>query len=153
MTHCSHQLRGYLSARVARGLLLTGLLASSLALAAPPSPPDFSGVYDCVGKDHAEGEYKGVVTLKRVAAQGEGPHTAYSFQLEVPGFGTYPGHAAAWGREMAIYFANTDPATQDFGTGIARFRRNGAGKWTFTKFYYEPAYHGGNHGTEVCVAR
>lgn len=58
---------------------------------------------------------------------------------------------------MGIHFANTDPATRDFGTGtgtgIASFSRNKSGKWTFSKYYYEPEFKGGNHGTERCVQR
>ena len=115
--------------------------------------PDFSGVYDCRGQDAQEGPYTGTVTLDLVREQSSGPHGAYSFRLEVPGYGAYPGHAASRGREMAIHFANTDPAPRDYGTGIASFSKNKAGAWTFRKFYYEPEFKGGNHGTEVCVKR
>jgi hypothetical protein len=52
---------------------------------------------------------------------------------------------------MAIHFANTDPSTLDYGTGIARFTKGKGGKWSFSKFYYEPAYKGGNHGLETCT--
>lgn len=114
---------------------------------------DFSGIYDCQGKDGQEGDYTGTVTLSLVPAQSMGQHGAYTFKLEVPGYGAYPGHAAARGKSMAIYFANTDPATQDFGTGIATFSKNKSGKWFFSKFYYEPEYKGGNSGTEVCTQR
>jgi hypothetical protein len=54
---------------------------------------------------------------------------------------------------MAIHFANTDPKEADYGTGLATFSKNKAGKWTFHKWYYEPAYKGGNFGTEDCVQR
>jgi hypothetical protein len=54
---------------------------------------------------------------------------------------------------MAIHFALTDPATRDFGTGIASFRKGRNGRWTFRKYYYEPEFKGGNHGTEACVQR
>jgi hypothetical protein len=114
---------------------------------------DFSGSYDCRGQDHQEGPYTGSVTLELVRERSTGPYGAYLFKLEVPGYGAYPGHAAARGRQMAIYFANTDPATRDYGTGIANFSRNKAGKWTFSKFYHEPEYKGGNFGRETCVQR
>jgi hypothetical protein len=54
---------------------------------------------------------------------------------------------------MAIHFANTDPAANDFGTGIAAFSKSAAGKWTFSKYYYEPQYRGGNFGTESCTQK
>jgi len=117
------------------------------------SGENFSGVYQCDGQDHLEGSYKGKVTIKLVADKSSGEYGAYQFKLEVPGFGEYPGHAAAQGKKMAIYFANTDLATKDFGTGIANFYKNKAGKWSFKKFYYEPEYKGGNFGTEICTAQ
>ena len=86
-------------------------------------------------------------------AQSTGKNGAYKFMLNVPGYGAYPGHAAADGNRMAIYFANTNPATKDYGTGIATFVKSPAGKWTFNKFYFEPEFKGGNHGTEVCVQK
>jgi len=114
---------------------------------------DFSGVYDCTGNDHKEGPYTCVVTLALVAGQSTGRYGAYSFKLEVPGYGAYPGQAAANGLDMAIHFANVDPSTKDYGTWLARFKKNKAGKWTFHKYYFEPQFKGGNHGTEDCVRR
>lgn len=115
--------------------------------------PDFSGTYDCKGQDSHEGPYTGVVTLVLVESQSTGRHGAYTFKLEVPGYGAYPGHAASQGRTMAIHFANTDPATKDFGTGIASFSREKSGKWSFAKYYYEPEFKEGNFGFEVCTQR
>lgn len=135
-------------------LLITFLSASLISNAQPVfSGEDLSGVYQCDGQDHLEGLYKGKVTIKLVADKSSGEYGAYEFKLEVPGFGEYPGHAAAQGKKMAIYFANTDLATKDFGTGIANFSKNKAGKWAFKKFYYEPEYKGGNFGTETCTAQ
>ena len=112
-----------------RILLLITLLSTSLISNAQPvfSGEDFSGVYQCDGQDHLEGSYKGKVTIKLVADKSSGEYGAYQFKLEVPGFGEYPGHAAAQGKKLAIYFANTDLATKDFGTGIANFSKNKAG--------------------------
>lgn len=115
--------------------------------------PDLSGVYTCQGDDAAEGQYTGTVTLILVPQQSVGSNGAYTFKLEVPGFGSYPGHAASQGATAAIYFANTDPSTQDFGTGIATFEKNMQGKWTFNKYYHQPAYKGGNHGFERCAQK
>ncbi len=139
--------------------LLLSILCLLCAAPAPAAPaaasrytgPDYSGLYICTGNDSHEGPYKGTVTLTLVRAQSSGAYGAYDFKLEVPGFGAYPGQAAARGNQMAIHFANTDPATKDYGTGIATFVKNKAGKWTFHKYYYEPEFKGGNFGTEDCV--
>ena len=114
---------------------------------------NFSGIYDCTGQDNSEGAYKGKVTIHLVKEKSAGEYSSYQFKLEVPGFGAYPGNAAARENNMAIYFANTDASTKDFGTGIANFSKNKAGKWSFKKFYYEPEFKGGNFGIETCTAR
>ena len=136
-------------------LPLVLLLALAPAAGARPAftGPDFSGVYDCTGKDDHEGDYTGTVTLERVPGQSVGQYGAYRFKLEVPGYGVYPGQAAANGRQVAIHFALTDQATKDYGTGIATFSRNKKGKWSFRKYYYEPEFKGGNFGIEDCVQR
>lgn len=115
------------------------------------SAPDFSGSYTCTGNDASEGAYQARVHLELNLKQSQGQFGAYHFRLEVPGFGTYPGHAASKGNVMAIYFANTDPNTKDYGTGIAEFKKNRHGKWSFSKYYYEPEYKGGNFGFEHCT--
>jgi len=132
--------------------LLT-LLALGFSAQALAAEPDYSGLYDCKGQDYSEGEYSGTVTLEQVPSQDAPPYQAYRFQLDVPGYGAYPGHAAAQGERMAIYFANTDPKESDYGTGLATFVKNPQGKWSFTKYYYQPAYKGGNHGLENCTQR
>jgi hypothetical protein len=126
---------------------------ASGAQAAQPafSGPDYSGRYACTGDVAKEGAYSATVTLELVPEHSTCKYGAYAFTLEVPGFGTYPGHAAAKGATMAIYFANTDPAPRDFGTGIATFAPGRSGRWSFTKFYYEPEFKGGNHGIERCA--
>jgi len=115
--------------------------------------PDLSGVYDCQGQDHHEGPYTATATLELVPAQSTGPFGAYRFTLDVPGYGSYPGHASVRGTQAAIYFALTDQSTKDYGTGIAQFRKNAKGKWTFDKHYFEPEFKGGNFGDERCVQR
>lgn len=117
------------------------------------SGPDLSGVYDCTGNDDHEGKYTGTVTLELVPAQSSAQYGAYNFKLEVPGYGSYPGQAAAHGTQMAIHFALTDQSTKDYGTGIASFTKGKNGKWSFHKFYYEPEFKGGNFGFEDCVHR
>jgi len=114
---------------------------------------DFSGVYDCTGDDAHEGKYTGTVTMALNREQRTGRYGAYSFKLEVPGFGVYLGEAAAHGNHVAMHFALDQPNSQDHGMGIAAIKKNKEGKLTFRKFYYEPEYQGGNYGTEDCVRR
>jgi hypothetical protein len=134
--------------------VLALVFAAAPALAKPAfTGQDFSGVYDCTGDDAHEGKYTGTVTLKLNPAQSVGVYGAYDFKLEVPGFGTYLGEAAAEGDRLAMHFALTDQKTRDFGTGIATVRKNKQGRLSFHKFYYEPEFKGGNHGTEDCVKR
>lgn len=142
-----------LSATAKLPALLLCLACSSAYAHAPFTGEDFSGTYDCTGDDSHEGKYTGTVTLERVSGQSTGKLGAYSFKLEVPGYGAYPGHAAANGRQMAIHFALTDTSTKDYGTGIAAFSKTKTGKWSFSKYYYEPEFKGGNFGTETCVHR
>lgn len=143
-----------------RQALSSCFLASVAGLAMPAqaaSPsrlvtPDLSGIYDCTGQDSQEGPYTAVVTLTGQSAHSVGQHRSYDFKMEVPGYGTYLGQAVGAGGQLAIHFALTDPATHDFGTGLAQvFKRHG--KPGFSKFYYEPEFKGGNHGTEECLRR
>lgn len=139
-----------------KSALIAIALFTSLSCAQAKSAftgPDLSGIYSCDGNDAHEGPYTATATLKLIPEQSAGTNGAYTFQLDVPGYGAYPGHAASQGMTAAIYFANTDPATQDFGTGIATFKKNKQGKWTFKKYYYEPAFKGGNHGFEQCTQK
>jgi hypothetical protein len=85
--------------------------------------------------------------------QSQGQYGAYSFKLEVPGYGTYLGQAVSHEKTIAIHFALTDPTTKDYGTGIAMVSKNKAGKMTFHKYYYEPEFKGCNYGFEDCVKR
>lgn len=136
-----------------RFLLCLLLTLSIAANASPYTGNDYSGVYDCTGQDHTEGEYQGVVTMHLMPKFSDGEYGAYDFLLEIPSYGAYPGHAAAQGNKMAIYFANKNLKDQDFGTGIATFSKQKTGKWSFVKFYYEPKYKKGNFGKEVCKQR
>ncbi len=118
---------------------------------------DFSGVYQCTGVDAHEGKYSGIVTMKIKPEHSKAQYASYDFALEVPDFGQYLGHAAANGNVVAMHFALPQEGnqyggkTQDFGTGIAKFKKNKQGKWTFHKFYFEPTFKGGNTGLEDCV--
>jgi len=136
------------------------LLAAGAANAAAPTGlagkftgQDISGMYDCTGDDAREGKYTGTVKLALIKAQSTGEYGAYSFSLDVPGFGVYKGQAAVQGLHMAVHFALADQSTHDYGTGIATLAKNGAGKWSFIKYYYEPEFKDGNHGIERCVQR
>ena len=112
---------------------------------------DFSGVYTCTGDDAHEGKYTGTVTMTIKLGYSKGSYSSYDFKLEVPGYGTYLGHAAANGNVAAMHFGLTDNTTKDYGTGVAKFTRNKQGKLSFHKFYYEPEFKGGNTGLEDCV--
>ena len=122
---------------------------------------DFSGSYQCYGHDKHDGEYKGaIVTLAQDKTNSDLKHQngAYHFSLTEPDGITYTGEAAVSGTHMAIYFENTSPsAKDDRGVGIAKITQkkdaNGKITTTFHKFYYEPAYQGGNNGYETCVKR
>ncbi len=114
---------------------------------------DFSGVYDCTGDDSQEGQYTGTVTMQLVKSQSIEQFGAYQFKLEVPNYGTYLGQAAANDMHVAMHFVLTDQSTKDYGTGIASFQKSKAGKWSFSKYYYEPEFKGGNYGTELCTQR
>lgn len=135
--------------------LAVGLLAlTSVAFATEKAAftgSDFSGIYQCKGNDSHEGPYTSTVKLSLVKEQSTGKFAAYTFSMDVPGYGRYPGYVAANGRDASVHFALTDPAPKDFGTGIARFSKTKSGKWSFSKFYYEPEFKGGNFGTESCT--
>lgn len=136
-----------------QAIFFTAAMMLAAATQAQPAftSTDYSGVYACTGNDAHEGKYTGTVTLMLNKAQSTGQYGAYDFKLEVPGFGVYPGEAAAEGDKLAIHFALNQPGSQDHGTGIATVKKNKQGKLVFRKYYYEPEYKGGNFGTEECV--
>lgn len=136
-----------------------GLLAAVIVLPVQASDKpvkvndaDLSGVYDCTGQDTHDGAFKAKVTLARDAKHDKGVFAGYRYRMDVEGFGAYPGSAAADGDRLAITFANEDAAKKDYGTAIARVTRVNGGV-TIEKYYYQPEYHGGNHGMETCVRR
>lgn len=116
------------------------------------SGADLSGTYDCTGQDAHDGAFKAKVTLTRDPKHDKGVFAGYRYRMDVEGFGGYPGSAAADGDRLAITFANEDAAKKDYGTAIARVTRANGGV-TIEKYYYQPEYHGGNHGMETCVRR
>lgn len=134
-----------------RFLALLFLTTSTLAQAAPFTGQDFSGVYQCTGDDAHEGKYTGKVTMTLKPEHSRGQYASYDFKLEVSGYGTYLGHAAANANNVAMHFALQDQSTKDYGTGIATVKKNKQGKWSFHKFYFEPEFKGGNTGVEDCV--
>ncbi len=112
---------------------------------------DYSGVYSCSGDDAHEGKYIGTVTMTLKPEHSHDVYASYDFKLVVPEYGTYLGHAAAYGNNVAMHFGLADQTTKDYGTGIAKMIRNSKGQWTFHKFYFEPEFKGGNTGIEDCV--
>lgn len=134
-------------------ITVLALFATSLQAAPTFTGQDYSGVYDCMGQDGHEGQYAGVVTMRLQPEHSHGDYASYDFKLEVPEYGVYLGHAAAHGAQVAMHFGLSDPATQDVGTGVATMSTDARGRLTFHKFYYQPAYKGGNTGTEDCIRR
>jgi hypothetical protein len=132
-------------------MLLTLLTLNAYAKETNNSFVDYSGVYSCMGDDAHEGKYSGKVTMALKPLHSHGTYASYDFKLEVPGYGTYLGHAAANKNHVAMHFALQDQATKDYGTGIAEMKKNAKGQWTFHKFYFEPEFKGGNTGVEDCT--
>lgn len=140
--------------------LLIPVLAALAALSAQAKPaahtaPDFSGTYDCKGKDEHDGNYKGALVLKLIPEKSFGQYGAYTLTSDVAGLGTYAGYVATQGTHMSMYFGLKEPNSKDYGTGVATFSKGKGkgGKWTFHLFYFEPEYNGGNFGLEDCVRR
>jgi hypothetical protein len=137
--------------------ILFAMATVAIALSAQAKPAftghDFSGVYNCNGKDEHDGDCQGAVTLKLVPAQSFGEYSAYTLSSDVPGLGTYAGYAAVQGTHMSFYFGLSQPASKDYGTAIASFAKSKRGKWSFHLYYFEPEYNGGNFGLEDCVQR
>lgn len=119
---------------------------------APPAftGTDLSGVYSCTGRDAHDGAFKAIVTLKLDPKNSTGKFGGYAYQMQVEGFGLYLGSAASQGNQLAITFANEDPAKKDYGTGIATVTKTKSGM-KLEKFYYQPQYESGNHGFETCI--
>lgn len=126
---------------------------ASAAKTSPVAYKDYSGVYTCTGDDAHEGKYTGTVTMTLKPEHSNDSYASYDFKLEVPGYGTYLGHAAANGNHVAMHFALADQSTKDYGTGIAKMTKNAKGQWTFHKFYFEPEFKGGNTGVEDCTRK
>jgi hypothetical protein len=131
----------------------SGAVAAKPQAHAAFTGPDYSGFYACKGVDSHEGPYTATVTLSLVREQSAGRNGAYDFVMEVPGYGRYLGQAASHPGALAIHFALTDPAPKDYGTGIATVSKTAKGQWQFAKYYYEPAFKGGNFGHETCVQK
>jgi hypothetical protein len=136
-------------------VFILAMLTSFNAVAGKKPPvktyQDYSGVYACTGDDAHEGKYTGTVTMTLKPEHSRDSYASYDFKLEVPEYGTYLGHAAANGNNVAMHFALQDQATKDYGTGIAKMTKNAKGQWSFHKFYFEPEFKGGNTGVEDCV--
>lgn len=130
---------------------LITLISSPVWSASTKNNMNYSGTYQCTGKDAHDGAYKAKVKLQLDKTQSPSPYAAYHFSMEVEGYGKYQGAAAGAGDMLSITFANEDAKTQDFGTGLAKVHRGDDGSISFDKFYYEADYKRGNHGTEHCV--
>lgn len=138
-----------------RPLLPLLLCLSAPALAdAPPAftGEDLSGSYQCEGHDAKDGKYKATLTLTLNRTQSAWNFSAYEVKIAIPGQnGSYVGNAVADGKRLAMSFAYTDMNAHDFGTAIVAIGKDASSKVTLSKYYYQPAYKGGNYGTEECV--
>ena len=60
---------------------------------------DFTGHYQCEGKDSTEGSYQGEVIMNKKVEFTQEDYASYDFVLKVPGFGDYHVFAAGSMRE------------------------------------------------------
>ena len=85
--------------------------------------PDLSGVDVCEGVDAQEGPYTATAPLQLIPEQSVGTNGAYAFiKLGVPGYGAYPGHAAAQGAMAAM---TTNPSSRAATTALRNALKNG----------------------------
>lgn len=136
--------------------LVTAGTFVSLSVIAAPSPftgIDYSGHYQCTGHDSHASDFEGVVHMTLDRNQSTADHGAYTYTMTMSDNTVYDGFAAATGASMGIYFSHKDPASKDYGVGIANFEKSDTGKFQFNKYYYGPHYEGGGHGQEKCVQR
>lgn len=131
--------------------LLALLPLSTIASPAPFTGQDYSGRYECTGRDSHIGDFKGFIEMRLDPQQSTADHGAYTFALTLEDNTRYDGFAAATGALMALYFAHPDPALKDYGVGVARLAEDANGKRYFSKYYYGPQYQGGGHGFEHCT--
>lgn len=119
---------------------------------------NLAGEWICSGYDSHDGGYKdAILTLTLDEKNSDFAHNfgAYHFKLSEPE-ALYLGEAAASGNMIAIYFANqAKESTTDHGVGIATvthdLNEKGEAKTVLHKFYYEPYYENGGHGSETCI--
>jgi len=112
---------------------------------------DLSGEYTCTGEDQKDGKFEATMTLTLDKEHSNETFAGYKFQLKAHDGTLYSGSATGNSANLAITFNNNDVSKKDFGTGIGKVVKNKSGKIQIEKFYYEPEYKGGDHGTEICV--
>ena len=136
---------------IAAAILVVSVPAWAAQAPAAFTGTDYSGRYECIGKDSHIGGFKGVVDMTLNAEQSTGKYGAYNFVLTLEDKSRYDGFAAGTSDSLAIYFAHTDPSLKAYGVGVAQVVSTPEGKVSFTKYYYGPEYSGGGHGMEHCV--
>lgn len=116
----------------------------------PFSGVDISGTYACVGNDAHDGDFKTTMTVRLDGRYSAGRHG--SFKVDIKGDpDTYTGSIVTDGHQLAMDFANADPAKKDFGVALATLTVASNGKFRIEKFYYEPQYMGASNGFERCL--
>lgn len=133
-------------------LLIAMLGFAGLAQARPAfTGQNYSGVYECRGVNELIGDYEVTVTLKLNRLSSYGSFGAYNYEVETVNSVTYIGQAVANGNQLALSFQFIEGHATERSTGVAIIKKNGQGRWSFRKLYYEPDDNGGNYGSEYCV--
>ena len=115
---------------IAAAILVVSVPAWAAQAPAAFTGTDYSGRYECIGKDSHIGGFKGVVDMTLNAEQSTGKYGAYNFVLTLE---------------------DKSRSLKDYGVGVAQVVSTPEGKVSFTKYYYGPEYSGGGHGMEHCV--
>jgi hypothetical protein len=133
-------------------LMFVAFFATSSLHAEPAfSGVNYSGLYQCKGTNDQIGDYTVKVKLRLNRISSYGKFGAYYYEVETENGTTYHGQAAAEGTRMAISFNLSEKRSAEHSTGLASFKKNAQGRWTFQKLYYESDDSGGIYGKEQCV--
>ena len=114
---------------------------------------DMSGAYACSGNDVHDGDFTSIMTLTLDDKYSSGKSASYKVKVEAEGALVYNGSIVSNGKQLAMDFANVDASKKDFGVALATVSSHAKGKFTITKFYYEPEYMGGGNGFETCTLK
>lgn len=114
---------------------------------------NFSGDYECKGKNESVGDYEVFVSLKLNLMNSHNNFAVYDFNTETTNKVIYFGQAIANGTRLAMTFKLSNSKNVEFSTGIGEFKSAGKNRWSFSNTYYEPDDTGGNFGSEQCIMK